>query len=135
MNNEIVRQFFQNYLLIRQQGFEVFRREQSRLFSTELETIVSDTRGTFSYHGIDGFFEGMIAWSKHFFVNGQSRHEYVKETSTHVLVRMHGDLRLLAPINGEITSKANEHDWTQEFALSDNLITKVDIKLFFHQQA
>ncbi len=135
MSNEIVRQFFQNYLLIRQQGFDVFRREQSRLFSTDLVTIASDTRGIFTYHGIVGFFDGMIAWSKHFFVNGQSRHEYVEETPTNVFVRMHGDLRLLDPINGETTSEANEHDWTQEFKLSNDLITKVDIRLFFHRQA
>src|SRR5580698_4205306 len=100
MSNEIVRQFFKNYFLIREQGFDVFTREQSKLFSPEIVTLVSDTRGMFTYQGIDGFFEGMVAWSKHFFVNGQSRHEYVTETATHVLVRMHGDLKLLEPTNG-----------------------------------
>ncbi len=134
MSNEIVRHFFQNYPLIRQQGFEVFRCEQTKLFSPDLITTTSDARGTFKYHGIDGFFEGMIAWSKHFFVNGQSQHEYIDETSTHVLVRMHGDLQLLEPRDGNITSAANEHDWTQEFELSNDLIAKVNIRLFFHQQ-
>ena len=46
------------------------------------------------------FFEGMVADSKHLFVNGQSRHEYVEETPTHVLVRMHGDIKLVEPIDG-----------------------------------
>jgi hypothetical protein len=112
ISNEIIPQFFKNYLLIRDQGFDVFTREQSRLFSPALVTIASDTRGTFTYHGINGFFEGIVAWSKHFFVNGQSRHEYVEETPTHVFVRMHGDLKLLEPINGATTSKENDHDWT-----------------------
>jgi hypothetical protein len=85
----------------------------------------------FTYQGIDGFFEGMVAWSKHFFVNGQSRHEYVTETATHVLVRMHGDLKLLEPTNGATISKAEDHNWTQEFELFRDLIVKVDIKLFF----
>jgi hypothetical protein len=71
---------------------DAFTREQSKLFSPNLVTLVSDIRGSFTYEGTDGFFEEMVAWSKHFFVNGQSRHEYVEETSTHVLVRMHGDL-------------------------------------------
>ena len=135
MSNKTVRQFFKNYLLIREQGFEMFSHEQSKLFSAELVTIASDTRGTFTYHGIDGFFEGMVAWSKHFFVNGQSRHEYIEETPTHVLVRMHGDLKLVEPIGGATISKENDHDWTQEFELSNHLITKVDIRLFFHQKA
>ncbi|HMF76777.1 MAG TPA: hypothetical protein VK604_14040 [Bryobacteraceae bacterium] len=52
----------------------------------------------------------------------------MEETPTHVLVRMHGDLELLEPING-----AADHDWTQEFELSNDLITKIDIRLFFHQ--
>ena len=133
VNNKIVRQFFRNYLLIRERGFEAFVREQSKLFSPELLTIASDTRGTFSYDGIDGFFEGMVAWSKHFSVDGQSRHEYVDETPTHVFVRMHGDLRLLAPIDGATISRHDEHDWTQEFELSNDLITKVNVVLFFHQ--
>jgi hypothetical protein len=135
MSNEVVRQFFDNYLLIRNQGFDVFTREQSKLFSPDLVTIASDTRGTLTYQGIDGFFEGMFAWSKHFFVNGQSRHEYVEETPTHVFVRMHGDLKLLELINGETTSKESDHDWTQEFELSNNLVTKVKIRLFFHENA
>jgi len=133
MNNEIVRQFFKNYLIIREQGFDAFIREQSKLLSPNLVTLVSDVRGSFKYEGIEGFFEGMVAWSKDFFVNGQSRHEYVEETSTHVLVRMHGDLKLLEPINGKTTSKEKDHDWTQEFDLSDGLITKFNIKLFFNQ--
>jgi hypothetical protein len=70
-----------------------------------------------------------------FFVNGQSRHEYAEETPTHVFVRMHGDLKLLEPINGETTSKESEHDWTQEFELSNNLVTKIKIRLFFHEHA
>jgi hypothetical protein len=135
MSNETVRQFFKNYLLIRGQGFDAFTREQPKLFSANIATLVSDIRGSFTYEGIDGFFEGMVAWSKHFFVNGQSRHEYVEETSTHVLVRMHGDLKLSEPINGETISKEGDHDWTQEFELSNDLITKVDIKLFFKQPA
>ena len=98
MTNEIIRQFFKNYLLIREQGFDAFTREQSNLFSPKLVTLVSDTRGSFIYEGIDGFFEGMVAWSKHFFVNGQSRHEYIEGAPIHVLVRMHGDLKLLEPI-------------------------------------
>jgi hypothetical protein len=106
-----------------------------KAFSPELVTLVSDTRGSFTYQGIDGFFEGMVAWSKHFFVNGLSRHEYIDETPTHVLVRMHGDLKLSEPINGESISKENDHDWTQEFGLFNDLITKVDIKLFFNQPA
>jgi hypothetical protein len=133
MRNETVRQFFTNYLLIREQGFDAFTREQSKLFSPNLVTLVSDIRGRFTYQGTDGFFEGMVAWSKHFFVNGQSRHEYVQETSTHVLVRMHGDLKLSEPMNGETVSKEDDHDWTQEFELFNDLITKVDIKLFFNQ--
>jgi hypothetical protein len=132
MRNETVRHFFKNYLLIREQGFDAFTREQSKLFSTNLVTRVSDSRGSFTYEGVDGFIEGMVAWSKHFFVNGQSRHEYVEETSTHVLVRMHGDLKLSGPINGETTSKEGDHDWTEEFDLADDLITKLDIKLFFN---
>jgi hypothetical protein len=40
MRNETVRQFFKNYLLIRQQGFDAFTREQSKLFSTNLVTLV-----------------------------------------------------------------------------------------------
>jgi hypothetical protein len=71
-----------------------------------------------------------ISLQQHFFVNGQSRREYVEETSTHVLVRMHGDLKLSEPINGDTISKEGDHDWTQEFELSNDLIAKVDIKLF-----
>jgi hypothetical protein len=133
MSNETVRQVFMNYLLIRDQGFDAFTREQSKLLSPNLVTLVSDSRGSFTYEGIDGFFEGMVTWSKHFFVNGQSRQEYVEETSTHVLVRMHGDLKLSEPINGESISKEGDHDWTEEFELANDLITKVDIKLFFNQ--
>jgi hypothetical protein len=135
MSNKTVRRFFKNYLLIGERGFDAFTREQSKLFSPNLVTLASDSRGSFTYEGIDGFFEGMIAWSKHFLVNGQSRHEYVEETSTHVLVRMHGDLKLSEPINGETISKEGDHDWTEEFELANDLITKVDIKLFFNQSA
>jgi hypothetical protein len=135
MSNETVRQFFKNYLLIRQRGFDAFTREQSKLFSPELVTLHSDTRGSVTYQGIDGFFEGMVAWSKHFFVNGLSRHECIDETPTYVLVRMHGDLKLSEPTNGESISKENDHDWTQEFGLFNDLITKVDIKLVFNQPA
>jgi hypothetical protein len=52
MSNEVVRQFFDNYLLIRNQGFDVFTREQSKLFPPDLVTIASDTRGTLTYQGI-----------------------------------------------------------------------------------
>jgi hypothetical protein len=135
MSNETVRQLFKNYLLIRQRGFDAFTREQSKLFSPELVTLVSDTRGSFTYQGIDGFFEGMVAWSKHFFVNGLSRHEYIDETPTHVLVRMHGDLKLSERINGESISKENDNGWAQEFGLFNDLITKVDIKVVFNQPA
>jgi hypothetical protein len=135
MRNEVVRQFFKNYFLIRKRGFDVFLREQSRLFAPSLITIASDTRGTFTYHGARGFFQGMAAWSKSFFGNGQSRHEFVEESPTHVFVRMHGDLGLLQPINGLTTSKQDDHDWTQEFEVSNGLITKLNIRLFFYQHA
>ena len=135
MRNEIVRQFFENYFLIQEQGFNVFTREQSKLFAADLVTVTSDIRGIHAYYGINGFFEGMIAWSRHFFVNGKSRHEYVEETPTHVLVRMHGDLRLLEPINGLNVSVEDDHEWTKEFELTNGLISKIDIKLFFHQHA
>src|SRR5260370_20573069 len=133
MSNKTVRRFFKNYLLIGERGFDAFTREQSKFFSPNLVTLASDSRGSSTYEGIDGFFEGMVAWSKHFLVNGQSRHEYVEETSTHVLVRMHGDHKLSEPINGETISKEGDHDWTEEFELANDLITKVDIKLFFNQ--
>ncbi|ADV84409.1 hypothetical protein [Terriglobus saanensis] len=131
MSNEVVRQFFKNYLLIREEGFDSFIREQSKLFSPDLITIASDTRGTFTYYGIEGFFEGMVAWSKYFFVSGQSFHEYLEKAPTHVLVRMHGELKLLEPIHGTNVSKEDQHDWTQEFELSGNLITKVTVRLSF----
>jgi hypothetical protein len=82
MRNETVRQFFTNYFLIHEQGFDVFTRDQSKLFSPNLTTLVTDIRGSFTYERIGGFFEGMAAWSKHFFVNGRSRHAYVAETRT-----------------------------------------------------
>ncbi|AXC11884.1 hypothetical protein ACPOL_2564 [Acidisarcina polymorpha] len=132
MSNNIVRKFFQNYNLIRDGGFDLFRKEQSKLFSPDLLTLASDKRGNLTYYGIDGFFEGMVAWSKHFFVNGESAHEFLKETDTHVLVRMHGDLALAEPINESTVSKANGHDWTQEFELLDGLITKVEVRLSFY---
>lgn len=136
MRNETVRRFFENYLLIQEQGFNIFTREQMKLFAPDLITVACDTRGVLTYHGTNGFFEGMIAWSRHFFVNGESGHEYVEETPTHVLVRMHGDLRLCEPIYGAATSSLeNDHDWTEEFELVNGLITKIDIKLFFHQHA
>jgi hypothetical protein len=68
------------------------------------------------------------------FLNGQSRHEYLDETPTHVFVRMHGELKLLEPINGVTTSRETEHDWTEEFELFDDLITKVEIRLSFSQK-
>jgi hypothetical protein len=131
MQNAIVRQFFANYPLIREQGFDAFIVEQSKLFSPELVTIASDPRATFTYYGASGFFEGMVAWSKHFFVNGQSRHEYAEETPEHVFVRMHGDLKLLDAINGRNISEDGEHDWTQEFDLSGDRITRVAVTLSF----
>jgi hypothetical protein len=135
MRNEIVRQFFKNYFLISKQGFDVFLREQSKLFSPSMVTTASDARGTFTYHGQEGFIEGMVAWSKCFFVNGQSRHEFVEEGPTRVLVRMHGDVKLMQPIRGLTASKEDDHDWTQEFEVSDGLITRIDIRLFFYQHA
>jgi hypothetical protein len=92
MTNEVIRQFFKNYLLIREQGFDAFTCEQSKLFSPKLLTLVSDTRGSFIYEGIDGFFEGTV-------------------------------------------SKEGDHDWTEEFEIANDLITKVAIKLFFNQPA
>src|ERR1700761_3471295 len=135
MQNEVVRQFFQNYLLIREQGFGAFRREQSKLLSPDLVTVVSDTRGTFTYHGIDEFFEGMIAWSRHYFVNGKTRHEFVQEMPENVFVQMHGELRLLEAVNGATHSGEDDHEWTEEFELSDGLITRFEVELFFHQPA
>jgi hypothetical protein len=48
---------------------------------------------------------------------------------------MHGELKLLEPINGSALSKEDEHDWTEEFEVSNGLITKVDIRLSFLQPA
>jgi hypothetical protein len=53
MSNEVVRQFFENYLLIRNQGFDVLTRERSKLFSPDLVTIASDIRSAISYQGSD----------------------------------------------------------------------------------
>jgi hypothetical protein len=48
---------------------------------------------------------------------------------------MHGDLKLSEPVNGETFRKQGDHDWTEEFELANDLITKVNIKLFFNQPA
>src|SRR5258706_12244509 len=78
MTNEIIRQFFKNYLFIREQGFDAFTREQSKLFSPKLVTLVSDTRGSFIYEALDGFFEGRVPWPNHFLVTGYSRHDHME---------------------------------------------------------
>jgi hypothetical protein len=131
MKNNTVRLFFTNYHLISEKGFEEFKREQRKLFAEDLITLVSDPRGEFTYHGKDGFFEGMIAWSQNFFVNGKSRHDYWVETPTHVLVKMLSELRLLKAINGGYVSDEAGHDWHQEFELSDGLIKVCKISLHF----
>src|SRR5258708_36487786 len=120
MSNKTVRRFFKNYLLIGERGFDAFTREQSKFFSPNLVTLASDSRGSSTYEGIDGFFEGMVAWSKHFLVNGQSRHAYVEETSTHVLVRMHAALKPSGQNNGEPISKDDDPDRTERFELAGN---------------
>jgi hypothetical protein len=133
--NHTVRQFFENYHLLREHSFEVFAREQTKLFSPELVTVTSDYRGTQSYHGSDGFFQGLASWSKYFFVNGKSRHEFIEERADHVFVRMHGDIGLLMPMGDQRSSKVGQHAWTEEFYLSNDLIIKIDIELMLHLAA
>jgi hypothetical protein len=132
MGNTAVERFFANYNLL-QESFETFAREQSKLLSSDLVTVSTDYRGTLTYKGVEGFFEALKEWSECFGVGPDFRTEMVQATTRHALVRLHGDLNLLKPVNGKSVSKNGDFDWTEEFELSeDGLITKLDVKLTLH---
>jgi hypothetical protein len=129
--NQVVRNFFENYLIIREKGFDEFTSLQKALFKDDIITVVSDYRGLFHFTGKDAFFEAFQSWAKVFFVNGQSRHEYVVETEDLVVVRLHGELKLAVPRNNSYVSKENQHSWIEEFEIEDNLISKISIEIKF----
>jgi hypothetical protein len=106
MGNKAVEQFLANYALIGERGFDMFAREQSKLLSPGLISVSTDHRGTFSYNGIKAFFEALQDWSQYFAPGPDLRFETVQATPAHALVRMHGDLTLVTPVNGKSVSKA-----------------------------
>ncbi|WP_213803903.1 hypothetical protein [Granulicella sp. dw_53] len=129
MFNQTVQQFFTNYALIQESGFEVFAREQSKLFTPDLVTISRDYRGTLTYHGIDAYFDSLKDWFQYFTTGSNFYLEFEEATSTHALVRMHGNVQLVQPVDGKTVSEEGHHDWTEEFELVDGLIKKLDVKL------
>jgi hypothetical protein len=128
MTNKVVEKYLNNFSLINTQGMEAFSREQSKLLSPNLVAMTTDYRGTLTEHGIDGFFHGLMEWSKHFQSNHQSREEYLVDTPVRVSVHVLNRLGLVVPVNGRSVSEENEHEWTEEFEVGpDGLITKVNV--------
>jgi hypothetical protein len=107
---------------------EAFAREQSKLLSPKLVATTTDYRGTLTEHGIDGFFHGLMEWSKHFRSNHQSRKEFLEDTPARVAVRVLNRLGLIIPVDGRTVSEENEHEWTEEFEVgADSLITEIHV--------
>src|SRR6476659_4582694 len=106
MNNKVVEQYLNNFSLINSQGMETFVRQQSKLLSPGLVATTTDYRGTLTKHGIDGYFRDLDEWSRHFQSNHQSRKEFLKDTPTHVSVRLFSRLGLGVPVNGRTVSEA-----------------------------
>jgi hypothetical protein len=130
MKNKVVEKYLNNFPLINSQGMEAFVREQSKLLSPNLVASSTDYRGTLTEQGIDGYFQALKEWSKHFQSNHQSRKEFLEDTPTHVSVRVLNRLGLVIPVHGRIVSEENEHEWTEEFEVgSDGLITKVHVSV------
>ncbi len=84
MTNKVVEKYLNNFSLINTQGMEAFVREQSRLLSPELIATTKDYRGTLTEHGIDGFFHGLMEWTKYFQSNHQARKEFIEDTPARV---------------------------------------------------
>jgi hypothetical protein len=132
MNSSVVAQFFANYRLIQDNGYDVFVREQSKLLSPGIVTISHDPRGTLEYQGIDAYFTSLREWFEHYRTDPNLRAEIVEETPTHALAQLYGDVRLVKPIDGKTVSKEGEHEWTEEFELADGLITQLVVRLTLH---
>jgi hypothetical protein len=135
MKNKVVENYLNNFSLINTQGMEAFAREQSKLLSPDLVASCADYRGTFTEHGIDGYFHVLAEWSKYFESNHQSRKDFLEDTPTHVSVRVLNRLGLVRPVNGRTVSEEDEHEWTEEFEVGpDGLITKVQVAVHFKKQ-
>jgi hypothetical protein len=108
VSNQVARKFSDNFPLIEKCTVEVSKQEQIFLLSPNVLTIAIDPGGTFAYQGIEEFFSGILAWSRHFHFQSQPRLEYLEETSKRVFVKMHGDIDFIAPINGLVCSRADD---------------------------
>jgi hypothetical protein len=134
INNKVVEKYLENLSLIESQGMEAFKREQSKLLSTDIVVSSTDYRGTLTERGIQGYFRGLEEWSKHFQSNHQSRYEPLEDTPTHVSVRVLNQLGLGVPVNGSMVSAEDDHEWREEFEVGpDGRITKVQVTVFLKQ--
>ena len=130
MNNRVVEKYLKNFSLINTEGMEAFAREQSKLLSPNLVAGTTDYRGTLTEHGIDGFFRGLEKWSKHFRSNHQSRKEFLEDTPTRVSVRVLNRLGLVVPVNGQVVSEEDQHEWIEDFEVGpDGLIRKIYVRV------
>jgi hypothetical protein len=117
-----------NFSLINTQGMEAFARAQSKLLSPDLVASSTDYRGTFTEHGIDGYFHALAEWSKYFESSHQLRKEFLEDTPARVSARVLNRLGLVVPVNGKTVSEEDEHEWTEEFEVGpDGLIAKVHV--------
>ena len=122
--NKTVRQFFHNCYTIPETDVDKYREEQCKVLSKEVVTIVTDTKRTHTFVGIDGFLEALASWAGKFSCEGQAIYNYVEETPEHVMIRMDSVLRVQDPSRGEFISEADQHQWSQEFFLENGIITK-----------
>lgn len=135
MENKVVEKYLNNFQLINTQGMEAFVREQSKLLSPNLVARTTDYRGTLTEHGLEGYFRGLEEWSRHFQSNHQSRKQFLRDTPTHVVVRVLNRLGLVAPVNGRTVSEEGEHAWTEEFEVGpDGLIKKLHVSVILNDR-
>lgn len=125
---ETIDHFFANYSLI-SQGFDVFQREQSKLLSPAMSTVVRDHLGTHEYARPEGYFASLGDWSQSFSAGEDFGIRYDGQSGKKHVVSLRGAIVLTE--NGQQRNIPDTvHCWQELFSFdSAGRIESLDVNM------
>lgn len=126
-SKEQVKQFFRNYSLIG--DWAAFQKEQAKLLSSYLVTVVSDHRGRRYFSGPEGYFASLGYWGQIFSTGDDFWVHLDSVTKSQVTARVRGTITMKLP-SGTKQIRDDQHQWKEIFTFDRNgRIQRLDVRM------
>lgn len=116
----VAQQFFANYGLIPQKGFDAFKAQQKLLLASNMTTVVLIKSQKKTYSGPDGYFASLGDWSAIFSTGDDFYNNIYAGPQNTVYARLHGNLQMKDASGSVATIPDSGHCWTETFVFDSN---------------